>query len=249
MACLLETLWSDLIGFCRLRTRNPISSFAIDNQFVIDDNGYGSSNNRKPQVCNPPLVHSLAWSPSGRSLAAGLGNGCIGIFAVGQNRNLVQTGLLSEGAHDSSVVSVVFPQFSAGDGNVNGSDERILCSAGSDGSILFWDLGPMLTGSGWENEWEETDAANEQSTTTESQDDDLAKMFAGSLSVNDDHHQGFAGSDKPRVLFRIPHGQKMNWVTRATTACSGSGSNRNDNNTFFVADTSEDITCYTIPMR
>lgn len=216
---------------CSTFHRKPISSFTFESPSAIQSDGRTSSSS-KPQVCNPPLVHSLAWSYSGQSLAAGLGNGSIGIFAVIENRRLVQTGLLQEGAHDSSVVSVVYPNFSTN------SAERIICSAGSDGSILFWDVGSMSTTFGWEDEeWDEQGNDGSQKDSRGEQKA-VADVFAKSLGINKQQHDNGSLGGKPQKLFEIPHRQKLNWVTRASTTSSS----------IFVADTSTSITCYTIPM-
>lgn len=207
-----------------------MSSFTVDQTHSVNTDSSGKS---KPQVCNPPLIHSLSWSPSGESLAAGLGDGSIGIFSV-EHRQLVQTGLLSKGAHDSSVVSVVYPNFTVE------SADRVLCSAGSDGKLYFWDLGTMMTLSGWRDEWEDKDDNNHLT-----ENDEIANLFSKFLSIQRTEDINAVG--KPQKLFQICHGQKLNWVTRGTTSSSSTCNSKND--TIFVADTFADITCYTIPMR
>jgi hypothetical protein len=42
--------------------------------------------------------------------------------------------------------------------------------------------------------------------------------------------------DQPKILFGIPHGRKVNWMTTSKQSV-------------FVADTSNDITAYTIPLQ
>jgi WD40 repeat protein len=166
------------------------------------------------------MVHILSWSPKGRLLAAGLGDGNIPIFSI-DNRNLVQTAFLPEG-HDSSVASIVFPSF------VNES-ERILCSGGSDGAILFWDLGETV--SMGDDEGAEPSRIFPESLLTgrpssKHEEEGLAQQTA-ELSLG-----------RPKILFGIPHGAKVNWMTTSQEPA-----------TLFVADTSKDITAYTIPLR
>lgn len=250
--------------------RKPISTFLINNQ---NNNIQG----KKPQVCNPPFVYSLAWSNNGEKIAGGLGDGTIGIFEI-NNRTLIQSQLLigREGnnnnnddddgssselhyAHNSSVVSVVFPSFTTS------TDDRILCSAGTDGSIVFWDLG-ISNDEQWATTSEEVVEENyldgDETNNNKSSDDDfVAQLFHPKLlrglnnhtttttnptdkKHNSHHHQ-------PTILFDIPHEKKINWVTKATQSSSLSPDSTVDsiqyNDTIFVADVSPDITCYKIP--
>lgn len=201
-------------GTCECRSRpyfrRPVSSFTI----TPPQDPQESS---KPQVCNPPYVYSLAWSPSGKLLAAGLGDGNCNVFSI-QNRSLVQVGLLSPG-HDASVASVLFPSFAD-------NNERVLLSAGNDGAILCWDLGSNVLGEG-------DDAAASSGD----------HIFADSIlqSNNMDavtNKMQDLRLDEPRVIFGIPHGLKPNWMV-----------SRKSPGTLFVADTSNDITAYAIPLR
>jgi WD40 repeat protein len=163
------------------------------------------------------MVHSLSWSPSGRLLAAGLGDGNCAVFAV-DNRSLVQVGLLTPG-HHASVASVVFPSFAA-------DNERVLISAGSDGAILCWDLGSSVLG--------EDHARPDPSTSLFSQH---LLLDGGDLSEKLQDLQ-LLNLKKPKVLFGIPHAPKPNWLASRTTPA-----------TLYVADTTNDITAYNIPLR
>jgi WD40 repeat protein len=174
------------------------------------------------QVCNPPMVHSLSWSPSGRLLAAGLGDGTCGILQI-DNRKLTQVARLREG-HDSSVVSVLFPNWSC-DGASNHvlAQDRLLATAGTDGAILCWDLGSHVAGDGAV---------------------DPASLFGDSVVPLESSIEQVSLDDyASRILFGIPHEAKPNWMV-----CSGN-SDAALPATFFVADTTNDITAYAIPMR
>ena len=176
------------------------------------------------QVCNPPMVHSLAWSPSGRLLAAGLGDGTIGILRMMNGRNLTLAARLRQG-HDSSVATVLFPNWSTAGNNHVLAQDRLLATAGStDGAILCFDLGKSVAGDGAV---------------------DPASLFGKRVvPLESSMNQVSLSEDaSPSILFGIPHEKKVNWMV-----CSGN----NDSilaATFFVADTSNDITAYAIPMR
>lgn len=189
--------------------RRPIASFVVQQPESTD------TNNRL-QLCNPPMVHSLAWSPTGKLLAAGLGDGTIPIFSI-DNRSLVQTGYLVDG-HDSSVASIQFPAFAK-------NNERLLLSGGSDGSIVCWDIGTNVM---------------ELSTTP-----DPIDLFAETLLVDSSTNNPMANLTKmtnelslgaSKMLFTIPHQQKVNWMTTSDKS-------------IFVADTTNAITEYKLPLR
>eukprot|EP00980_Cylindrotheca_fusiformis_P017906 scaffold5682_cov140-Cylindrotheca_fusiformis.AAC.17 len=192
--------------------RRPISSFAISTP---------ETEAGKPQVCNPPMVYSLDWSPSGNLLAAGLGDGSVNIFAI-ENRTLVQTGLLPDG-HDSSVASVLFPSF------CNDTTERVLFTGGSDGAVLCWDLGASVCEKSKDSKDPQdlfpSGLLQQQGASRKSSSKDLVQQTED-LSL-----------EKPEILFGIGNGGKINWMETSKRP-----------STLFVADTTNDITAYTIPM-
>jgi WD40 repeat protein len=174
------------------------------------------------QVCNPPMVHSLAWSPSGRLLAAGLGDGTCSILQV-DHRNIAQVARLRDG-HDASLATVVFPNWKSDGSNHVLAQDRLLVSAGTDGAILLWDLGTAVAGDG---------AVDPKIMFRESAVSLESAMDQASLNEH----------ASPRIIFGIPHEEKPNWMV-----CS-SNTNLTLPSTFFVADTTNDITAYIIPVR
>jgi hypothetical protein len=60
----------------------------------------------------------------------------------------------------------------------------------------------------------------------------------GDLSLDGDDNDG-----QPRILCSIPHGSKPNWMV------SSRGRDPVFPSSIFVADTSNDITAYTIPLQ
>lgn len=211
--------------------RRPISSYTIQQP----ESG-GETN--KPQVCNPPMVHSLAWSPTGKLLAAGLGDGNIPIFSL-ENRHLVQTGYLPDG-HGSSVASVLFPTFGCGKTNNNNNvNERLVLSGGSDGSVLCWDIGS--------NVMDISAGINIDKSMADPKQLFAPDFLGTSMDVDDNDNNSYLAkqtdqllslslTDKAKILFGIPHNKKVNWMTTSE-------------NSIFVADTSNDITVYKLPLR
>jgi WD repeat-containing protein 53 len=175
------------------RPRRPLDTLII----ARDDVGAN-------QMCNPPMVHSLSWSPSGRLLTAGLGDGSIQVMGVVKKKLMARTRLRD--GHGSSVATLCFPDFGA---NTGANTDRILASAGTDGAILVWDLKRSIGG----------DASV-----------DPRQILSHDLVMED-------LSEEPIILFGIPHPHKANCMVSSRT------------NTLYVADTSNEITGYTIPLH
>ncbi len=209
------------------------------------------------QLCNPPYIHSLSWSASGKLLAAGIGDGSVAIYRVEGNKTLAAIGRLgrdtedgcntsnnhgdledeeTRAGHGSAVASVRFANFGGGrrrggGGVVNDEeDDRLLLSAGNDGTIIFWDLGGNMVGR------RPLDPMRYLLRTSPAFDDPI--------DDDDDDDDGDDFTPSPsRALFKIAHRRKPNWMT-----CSPLN---NDNNaclpgTIFVADVTKDISAYTL---
>jgi WD40 repeat protein len=142
------------------------------------------------QICNPPMVHCVSWSPSGRLVAAGLGDGSIQIASV-LKKKLVPLSRLQEG-HADSVVSLCFPNFGAAANN-----DRLLASAGTDGMIILWDLDHSVGG---------TKATDPRRVLSEELLLGLSEVEAASQPENE-----------PRLLFSIPHQIKANMMVSSQT--------------------------------
>lgn len=195
------------------------------------------------QVCNPPLVHSTCWSPSGRFLSAGLGDGSILILRP-EGRRLVEVSRIasthSRIGHSSAVASVLFPQF----GNIQHStshvttEDRFMVTGGNDGNIIFWDLGSFV-GRDYAmdprsyiqccDEKDTNRPKGSNATTSSSLDDDMEQLSLATSSLD------------PNVLFALNHKEKPNCLlsTHASDAVFA--------NSVIVGDTSNDITIYTLP--
>lgn len=267
----------------RIRHRPPTSTITFGPQHENDNNNndnnaatsttMSTTTTTTMKLCNPPYIHSLSWSISGKYLAAGIGDGSISIIRA-EGHRLVKIGRFcnsysgsneKEGdGHTSAVAAVHFPSFervirrssSSGDDDVvvdeimsklnikNRDDiatmdeeDRLLISAGNDGNIIFWDIG---------SKDQVKDVIHDSQSL--SYVDYLSLIMSSSIPSNNTHdmsNSGAAGRHQsillPSILFRISHGHKPNWIT----------SNRSMDaalpNSIFVADTTNNISVYTLP--
>jgi len=190
---------------CSLNAWNLNKPYKPSHSLLIPRDDQGA------QVCNPPMVHSVSWSPSGRLIVAGLGDGTLQVT----DKALAPLYRLRDG-HDAGVASVCFCEFAVG-GKVDVND-RIIASGGSDGNVFLWDLGMQLAGK----------SAVNPLAASGSLEDELSNLSLQST---------------PRLLFGIPHHKKVNWIT------SSRGRDPAFPSTLFVADITNDITAYTLPLR
>jgi WD repeat-containing protein 53 len=211
-------------------SQSPLSSISIPQITSSDSN----------QVCNPPMVHCLQWSPSGQILTAGLGDGSVAIMHhATSHASLILSNRIDD-AHSGTVASCLFPAWTNKfcTSSAVTANDRLLCTTGTDGHIAFWDIGENIGG----------ERANAPTT-----------LFPLQHAVDDRHHDMKSKAsttksskqkepidnsiDLPHTLFAFQHHAKPNWMIH-----SGS----NDTSfpySLFVADTSNNITIYTIPIR
>jgi WD40 repeat protein len=171
------------------------------------------------QVCNPPMINSLAWIPSGKLLAAALGDGSCALFVISNHRSLVMASRL-EDAHSGPVASVLFPKWSFSPMQTNSvaARDRLLCSIGNDGNIVLWDLGASLVGD---------------------QTPSPSILFPGMSSAINETDDDLLG--QPRRIFSWHHdGGKPNWMV------SSCGRDTTFPTALFLADTSNEITIYSL---
>lgn len=176
------------------------------------------------------MVHSLAFSPSGSLLAGGCGDGTCRVFAI-ENRALVEVGRLQEESVETPIASVVFPAFLPVPDNSSSnqkisSQDRLVTTVQGNGCINFWDLGINVAGEG------PHDPLNA-----------LGNMNGDTCGISEAMDGISLESDNPKMLFRIAHNQKPNWMA------SSRGMDPNFPSALFIADTSNDITAYKIPIR
>jgi len=190
------------------------------------------------QICNPPFINSLAWSPSGRLLSAALGDGTAVVMEV-DGRTLVEKCLL-RGGHDAAVASVLFPQFGGVDSKHIVAEDRLMVTGGNDGSIFLWDLGKNLACQGVDPSTMFVDC-HEGSDSMELDDamEDLTLSIPSGVNKSDTKI-GNKGQD-PLILFGVQHGKKPNCIE------SSRASNVAFPSSLFVADTSNEIAVYTFP--
>ena len=182
------------------------------------------------QVCNPPFVNQIAFSKHGTLIAAALGDGTASVLGI-KGRSISQKCRLS-GGHSSSVASVLFPAFGCDTSSNITANDRLLVTGGSEGKIMIWDIGSAVAG---ENA---VDPSTWLVGCAPSPAENIAEDMS-SLSL-DKQKEGANQNVDPRILFGIPHGQKINTITSSTSKESVMASS------LFVADTSNDITAYMI---
>ncbi len=222
------------------------------------------------QICNPPFIHSLQWSPSGRLLAAGVGDGSC-VILRGEGNRLVEIGRLGQdqGGHGSAVAAVCFPGFgsSATKSASVEAEDRLLISAGNDGKILFWDLGGNMVDGDALDPLLYLGVCSGDNEKVKNEDDDLQDTTNAINSItisskksksknkkkgktNSQHKASNTDDDlflddllpsPPKVLFQIPHNQKPNWITCSRASDEALPSS------VFVADTTNDISIYSFP--
>jgi WD repeat-containing protein 53 len=200
------------------------------------------------------MVHSLAWSPSGRLLAAGLGDGTTNIFLMA-NRSLVDVARLREGGDstDAAVASVLFPAFLPcctqqwQQHQHPTAQDRFMAVIRNDSIINLWDLGVTVAGEHAIDPFPSLSSAfladGSHSTltpTSQPQQQSNKKQL-----LQDSMQDMSIIMDQPKLLYKIPHKKKPNWM-----ASSSRGRQQQQDkqvpSCIFVADTTNDITAYTL---
>jgi WD repeat-containing protein 53 len=211
--------------------QSPLHSVSIPTTATTESN----------QMYNPPMVHSLNWSRSGRLLGAGLGDGSIAILQ--QNASSTSSLVLSArmvDAHAAAVASCFFPDWCSPSGHAENpaivAHDRLFCSAGNDGCIVVWDLGPTVGGE------KANDPAKLFPMLQHDVDEDKATSALRRLQVSNTDDAAMI-VDEPQALFCLPHDVKPNWVV------SSGSRDTSFPYTLFVADTSHTICAYSIPIQ
>lgn len=186
--------------------------------------------------CNPPLVHSVSYSPSGTLLACGLENSMVHVLDF-PKRSEVRVKRTLKG-HTQGVSQVCF----------HGND--LLVSAGNDGRIILWDMTVYDEGKTL-GKVENGQAREEGACSVPQLQSDLAKtdissrgQETGAESNSDEKtesvYKGTESSSKEdRTHVKVDHGDKINSI--CPVKLSGS-----DQRLLFVADQSEVVTVYQI---
>ncbi|KAF4037761.1 WD domain G-beta repeat [Phytophthora infestans] len=109
--------------------------FSIDLNTGVNELGNSASaddaGSSTQQMFNPPLVHSLAFAPNGKSFAAGLGDASIAVVNFGSKQ------IVRRLKHHNAMVSqVLFPAF---------SPESRLVSTANDAKVCVWDYEAALS--------------------------------------------------------------------------------------------------------
>ncbi|KAG6960793.1 hypothetical protein JG688_00009414 [Phytophthora aleatoria] len=98
----------------------------LGNSASVEEAGSGTQ-----QMFNPPLVHSLAFAPNGKSFAAGLGDASIAVVNFGSKQ------IVRRLKHHGAMVSqILFPAF---------RPEDRLVSTANDAKVCVWDYQAALS--------------------------------------------------------------------------------------------------------
>ena len=149
-------------------------------------------------------------------------------------------------------------------------EDRLMVSAGNDGHIIFWDLGANMVGDNpldpalYLDKCLSTSTAklNAEDEKISAEDEETVKKILEGLNISPTQDLSSPTRDEeeskeekknvededelspspPRVLFKIGHRYKTNWMTcnRASDAILP--------NSLFVADTTRNISVYTLPL-
>lgn len=120
------------------------------------------------RMFNPPLVHSIAFAPNGKSFAAGLGDASIALVEFNSKqvvRRLKQ--------HSAAVSQVHFPAF---------RPSEWLISCGNDAKICIWDYQKALSSSSSQCAGDEVNETAD--TNTSSANPDIVKEFVVAKGPN-----------------------------------------------------------------
>jgi WD repeat-containing protein 53 len=190
------------------------------------------------QVCNPPMVHGVEWSPSGKLLVGCAGDGTAVVYEVVENNLLLLRTRLDPSAvtadsngtshmlrSTGSLANAIFPQWTTGHAVLHAESlDRLLATVGNDTVIRLWDLGAGVAG---------VDAIDPRNLfgrhSTQFEAATLGSQFENLMI-----------SSNPTILTTIQHGRKPNWMVSSRGAPSVFAS------TLFVADTTPVINAYTM---
>lgn len=182
-------------------------------------------------LCNPPVVHCLSWSPSGRLLAVGLGDGSVSVLKI-KKRKLVEVYSLCN-AHYAATACITFPSvFSRFSGNSLMHD-RLLVTSGNDGTLFLWDIGPRVAGGSALN-------PNSFLVGSNSIDSNRFKISSWKLCSRSSLSRSPSCHHRTESIFGLKHGKKPNFLI------CGNLYDQNQSPTLYLADTSNDITIYTL---
>lgn len=200
--------------------RRPLSSI------FIKQNNSGIN-----KLCNPPIVHCLSWSASGRFLATGLGDGSVSILMV-KKRKLEQILSLCN-AHNAATACVTFPNVYSGYSSNTLTYDRLLATAGNDGAVLLWDVGSTIAGDSSLN-------PNTYFVGFDQLKSNERKVVSCHIFSKSSFAQSALCNQRVESIFGLKHGKKPNFLISTNSLNQDLPSN------LFLADTSNDITLYTL---
>ena len=170
------------------------------------------------QTVNPPYVHSVTFSKSGTTFAAGVGDGSIVIHDASTQRCVQRMW-----PHTRAVGRVEYPAFLLDSHLAN----SVVVSSGNDGKVLVLDV---------RSDDPESTAAARKASKSKRKGKKAAGVSAVSTETSASASDAAAAAAAPasKVLYRIDHGSGPNWMT-TSSACGGC---------IIVADTTPTVTVY-----
>jgi len=231
---------------------------------------------QQQQIYNPPFVHSISWSATGNLLASGLGDSTCLIFRIKKpimprNKNQKENKkkkdqiyldpiIHCDQGHSSAVACVHFPFPSIPTSTTEScnssntamlhEDDRWVLTAGNDGNIFIWDLlhdekSTSVTTCAEINSFIPTNKNPKKCKGKQRLRRTGSNTTANTTEIVPRTQKDILTLREPSL--GIPHNQKPNCITSSNFAhTSNSNSCRACSTTIFVADTTNDISVYTI---
>jgi hypothetical protein len=252
-----------------------IKLWEVTNQMLLSKYSIPSFySQQQQQIYNPPFVHSISWSATGSLLASGLGDSTCLIFRVTkpiipknnhQKENkkkdqiYIDPIIHCDQGHSSAVACVHFPfpsiptpttaSCNSSNTAMLHEDDRWVLTAGNDGNILIWDLlqdqkSTSVTTCAEINSFIPTNKNQKKCKGKQRLRRTSSNATANTSEIVPQTRKDIVTLSQPSL--GILHNQKPNCITSSNFAHTSNTNNCHCSTTIFVADTTNDISVYTI---